>query len=185
MEVTEPRPGILLLSPPFLDDPNFRRTVVLLIEHSEEGSFGLILNLPVELEPGAIEGLLEGAEHLLALGGPVEQDVLHVLHRLGADIDGSMEIAPDVYWGGDFNALADVIATGEATREDIRLFLGYAGWSAGQLQEEVDAGGWIMAEVHPSFVFDAEPDTLWREVLRHMGGNYALMANFPEDPRLN
>jgi putative transcriptional regulator len=185
MEPGTPRSGMLLLSPPFLEDPNFRRTVVLLVEHDEEGSFGLVLNQPLDLDPGAIEGFLEGSESLLSIGGPVKQDTLHLLHRLPDRMPESLEVAPEIFWGGDFDVVKEMLASGELTTDLLRLFLGYSGWSPGQLQEEIDAGGWILTEVHPSFVFTDQPESLWRNVLRHMGGSFALLANFPDDPSMN
>jgi putative transcriptional regulator len=75
--------------------------------------------------------------------------------------------------------------SGDIAKQDLRFFVGYAGWSPGQLENEIDAGGWILAESSPDTVFAEEPSTLWRAVLRKMGGQYAVLANFPDDPRMN
>jgi putative transcriptional regulator len=177
--------GSLLLAPPLSQDPNFRRSVVLLCEHTDEGSFGLILNRPLELNLSEVledDGL---PPQRLGLGGPVQQNTLHYIHRLGEYFDDAIGVTDGVFWGGDFDTLKDMLRVGDATEENVRLFLGYAGWSAGQLDEEIGLDGWIVTPAHTDFVFDPEPERLWRTVLRSMGGEFAAVANFPDDPRLN
>ena len=176
---TELAPGILLVAPPDLQDPNFKRAVVLLCEHSDTGTFGLILNQNINVE---MSELLEDAVHV---GGPVQMDTLYFLHRFGADVGDATRVCPDVYWGGEFEKLQDTIRAREVTRSDVRFYLGYAGWSSGQLQEEVDAGAWILTQGSAELVFDTEAATLWRNVMIGLGGEYALLANFPDEPRLN
>lgn len=186
MESSDPQvsPGSLLLAPPESEDPNFRRTVVLICEHSDEGSFGLILNRPLKLH---LDEVLEDdlPAQPLGLGGPVQQNTLHYLHRFGDRVSGSIEIADDVFWGGDFESIRRILGEEHEAGSDLRLFLGYAGWAAGQLGEEMALGGWLLAQVKPEYVFAPDPHLLWRAVLRGMGGKYAVLANFPDDPRLN
>jgi putative transcriptional regulator len=90
-----------------------------------------------------------------------------------------------VLWGGDFDMILAIINAYQTSANDLRFFLGYAGWGEGQLYEEVEAGGWIVTGAQPHDIFDVEPDVLWRDVLRRMGGEYAILANFPDDPRMN
>ena len=180
-----PETGVLLIAPPIMDDPNFRRTIVLLCEHGVDGSFGLILNRGLTLQ---LHDVIEGANHyhgFLSLGGPVQPNTLHVLHRYGERFGESIEVLDDVYWGGDFDTIQDVLADEGASQSDVRFFLGYAGWSPGQLDAEIEQGGWIIASSDESMIFTAEPDKLWGEALRRLGGEYALLANVPEDPRMN
>lgn len=177
-------PGILLVAPPMMRDPNFWRAVVLLCEHGPGGSFGLILNRPLTLELSEVMNDLRG-ENMISLGGPVQRDTLHFLHRHGDQVSEAIPIVGGVHWGGDFEAIKTLIRTDATTPHDLRFFLGYAGWSPGQLEEEIEQGGWFLARAAEVFIFPEEPQTLWRLVMRRMGGEYALMSNFPADPRMN
>jgi putative transcriptional regulator len=179
-------PGALLVSAPMMQDPNFRRAVVLLCEHQpEQGTFGLILNQPVDVQLGdVVEGVF-AYDPPLHLGGPVQRDTLHFLHRRPDDIPGGIELPGSITWGGDFEAVQETARRGDASPEDLRFFVGYAGWSPGQLEEEFEEDAWILAPGSADVIFSASPDELWRSVLRRMGGQYAMLANFPDDPRMN
>lgn len=180
----DPAPGVLLVAPPMMQDPNFRRTVVLLCEHNDEGSFGLILNRPLPL---ALRDVMEeiGGEDMVSLGGPVQQNTLHFLHRHGELVEQSVSVVDGVHWGGDFEMIKQLIETEYASSTDLRFFLGYAGWSPEQLKDEIEQGGWFLTPATDGLIFSETPEQLWRTVLRHMGGEYAVLANFPDDPRMN
>lgn len=180
-----PAAGMLLIAPPILEDPNFRRSVVLLCEHTPEGSFGLILNRPLAVRLADVMEGVGSSDFPLQQGGPVQTDTLHFLHSRGEDIPDAIPVTEGIYWGGDFEALRILIDTAEVSSSEVRLFLGYAGWSPDQLEFEIEQGGWILSELAESVVFDADPSDLWRRTLRRMGGEYAVLANYPEDPRLN
>lgn len=178
--------GDLLISEPFMGDPNFERTVVLLCEHNEEGSFGFIINRPTTLSLAeATDNQLTGHDTPLFLGGPVEQDTLHFIHRMKDQIEGAQQVLDNVYWAGNYEQLKILLSSGNVSPEDIRFFIGYSGWGAGQLQSELEAGAWIAARVPGNRLFDTDPDQLWRQILNDMGGKYKLMSNYPTDPRLN
>jgi putative transcriptional regulator len=177
--VSELSTGVLLVASPNLVDPNFKRSVVLLCEHSDAGSFGLILNQNITVE---MSELLQDAVHV---GGPVQMDTLYFLHRFGDDVDGTVEVCPEVYWGGEFENLQDVIKGKDITKSDVRFYLGYAGWTEGQLQEEIHSDGWIVTSCSSDLVFELDSSELWRSVMIRLGGEFALMANFPDEPRLN
>ncbi|MBT8400036.1 MAG: YqgE/AlgH family protein [Rhodothermia bacterium] len=185
MELSDhlPKPGSLLIAPPALQDPNFFRSVILLCEHSGEGSFGLILNRPIEAEIEIMSSDLAGYTGGLQFGGPVQPDTLHFLHKL--ELPEAATIVTGVEWGGDFDALKQICSGRSVSDRELRLFLGYAGWGAGQLHDEIQTGGWIVTESDEKAVFSDEPGSIWRSRLRRMGGDYAVMANFPIDPRLN
>ena len=180
-----PETGTLLIAPPMLEDPNFRRSVVLLCEHDVEGSMGLILNRPLDMRLGEILDELISSDEPIALGGPVQTNTLHYIHRLGDDIPGSVTISDNLAWGGDFEVVKAMLQRGEIDPNILRFFVGYAGWSPGQLEEELDADGWIVSPSDEALIFSEEPQHLWRDILRRMGGEYALLANFPDNPRLN
>jgi putative transcriptional regulator len=177
--------GRLLISEPFMQDPYFKRSVVLLTEHSEGGSFGLILNKPI---PMYLHEAIENApafDSRLSLGGPVQKETLHYLHKLGNLIPNSTEIMDGVYWGGDFETIKELMITGKILPGDIRLFVGYSGWAEGQLQSEMSTKSWIVGRAKMEFLFTDKPDQLWNQILRNMGNPYSYMVNLPEDPRLN
>lgn len=185
MSDVELAPGILLIAPPALEDPNFRRSIVLICEHSEDGSFGLVINRLLDAEPSDV---LEGVDNYagnLSLGGPVQTDTLHYLHRHEEYVSDAIPIIDGVLWGGSFDAIKTLIESYQSSPQTLRFFLGYAGWGAGQLQEEIEQGGWIRTTANVEDVFTDDPDALWRNVLRRMGGEFAVLANFPEDPRMN
>jgi putative transcriptional regulator len=181
--------GKLLISEPFLGDPNFERTVVLLCEHNEEGSFGFVLNKNTEVNlKDALSEIdeVDNADGIrLYLGGPVEQNTLHFIHRMGENIEGSIRICEGIYWGGNYEQVKLMIQTGILSENDIRFFIGYSGWGVDQLQTEIDEATWIIADTSSEMVFDTPSDKLWREVLKSMGGRYKELANYPTDPRLN
>lgn len=185
MEKIELHKGVLLLSEPFLPDPNFKRTVVLLTEHDEEGSIGFVLNRPTELTVNDVLDNFPNFEAPIYVGGPVEQNTLHFLHHESLAIPGSKEVVPGLRWGGDFEAVKDGIANGLISKQHIRFFVGYAGWSAEQLEEEVNGKAWILSQASLSHVLGKSVETLWHNVLFEMGADYRLLANSPEDPSLN
>ncbi len=185
MELSDnaPGPGTLLIAPPTVQDPNFFRAVVLLCEHSANGSFGLILNRPIEVDIEILSTELTGFRGGISFGGPVQPDTLHFVHQL--DIPDAAPFMPKVNWGGDFEAVKEICRERTVTDNELKLFLGYSGWGAGQLHDEIQAGGWILTPGDPEAIFGDEPEELWRKRLRRLGGEYAVLANFPIDPRLN
>ena len=178
-------PGTLLLAEPPMADPNFRRTVVLLCHHDEDGSFGLVLNRPTEARLAELAASPLPFDAPLGHGGPVETETLHYLHPYGDEVPGCLDLAPGVAWGGDFETVVEGFQTGRFDVDRFRFFLGYSGWGPDQLQDEVDEGSWIVREATADVVFAESDDALWRALVRRLGGDYALLANFPDDPRLN
>lgn len=181
----KPEKGRLLISEPFLPDPNFERTVVLLCEHNEEGSFGFVLNKPSILKISEVMEEMTDLSNLVYVGGPVQQDTLHFIHR-NADVKNAVEIINHVYWGGDFENLMVMCDTGQISSNDIRFFLGYSGWGPGQLDNELEQDSWIVCDfVTDQLLFDTEPALMWRKALENMGGRFSMYSNYPTDPRLN
>jgi putative transcriptional regulator len=181
----KPEKGRLLISEPFLPDPNFERTVVLLCEHNEEGSFGFVLNKPSILKVNEVMEDIAVFENIVYVGGPVQQDTLHFIHR-SADVNSAVEIASHVFWGGDFENLILLCDTKQIAANDIRFFLGYSGWGPGQLDSELEQDSWIVCDfVTHQLLFDTDPQVMWRKALENMGGRFSMYSNYPTDPRLN
>ncbi|UII25623.1 YqgE/AlgH family protein [Fulvivirga maritima] len=181
----QPEKGSLLISEPFLPDPNFERTVVLLCEHNEEGSFGFVLNKPSTVLLDEIMEDVNDFSEKVYIGGPVQQDTLHFVHR-EENIEGGVPIAEGLYWGGNFEQLLSMINTKQVSGNDFRFFVGYSGWSEGQLKNELDADSWIVANyANEQLVFNTPEDELWKVVLKELGGRFNVYSNYPTDPRLN
>lgn len=178
--------GSLLVAEPFMQDSNFRRSVILVTDHTDdEGTVGFIINKPLTVQ---ISELVEDFPEIDALayyGGPVSTNTIHYIHNVGLLLEGSTEIAPGVYWGGDFEKLKFLIAHEMIKGENIRFFVGYSGWSPGQLIDELDAHSWITTEVHANYLFKSKPSRLWNQVMHHKGDVYSVLAQLPEQPNLN
>lgn len=183
---TAPKPGHLLISEPFLQDENFVRSVVLVCEHNDNGSFGLVLNKLSILKLNELIDELENFDLEVYVGGPVEQNTLHFIFSSEHQLEGSIPLGNDLWWGGDFDQLVLRLNQREISFDDIRFFIGYSGWASGQLDAELEENTWILCDsLDTADIFHASPDELWRIILKNMGGEYQLLANYPIDPRLN
>ncbi|MFB7334681.1 YqgE/AlgH family protein [Streptomyces adustus] len=181
--------GRLLVATPALADPNFDRAVVLLLDHDEEGSLGVVLNRPT---PVGVRDILEGWADLAGepgvvfQGGPVSLD-----SALGvAVIPGGGSAAAPLGWRRVHGAigLVDLEAPPELLASalgSLRIFAGYAGWGPGQLEDELVEGAWYVVESEPGDVSSPAPERLWREVLRRQRSELAMVATYPDDPSLN
>lgn len=175
--------GNLLIAGPSLFDPNFRRTVVLIGEHNDDGALGVVLNRPTPVRVAdAVPPLtpLVGDDQVLFVGGPVRPRSPVVL----AEFDHP-ELADVLAFGSIGFLTGDVEAgAGEGVRR-ARVFAGYSGWGPGQLEAELGSGGWIPEPAVEADVFCQDPEALWSSVLRRKGGEYALMVTMPFDPSTN
>jgi putative transcriptional regulator len=186
--VSDPEPllkGRLLVAAPPLHDPNFFRTVVLLLDHDDHGALGLVLNRPGELVAcdvvPRLAPLLDD-EAILYVGGPVQQDgVIGLAEYLDPAAFGAQPVVGPV---GvlDADLEPDELTDGIAR---VRAFQGYAGWGPGQLEAELSEEAWILAPAHAADAFDDDPGTLWRRALERLGGRYTMVARMPEDPGVN
>jgi putative transcriptional regulator len=182
----ESQAGKLLVATPVIGDPNFERTVVLLLEHAETGAFGLVLNRPTELDlldPLPQWYSFAARPSVVFVGGPVEQERAIALAKADAErtTNGWSPILGRV---GTLNLNVEPGDVGPGL-EEIRVFAGYAGWGAGQLESEVAAGAWFVVDAEPEDVMSDEPENLWASVLRRQKGTMALFAQYPTDPALN
>ena len=175
--------GQLLIAGPSLLDPNFRRTVVLVGEHTDEGALGVILNRASEatVEDAVPElAALIDDEELVHVGGPVQPSAIVVVADFADPEQAGALILDSV---GFLPAEVDPDAIGELHR--VRVFAGYAGWGPGQLDEELDEGSWIVAPALAEDVFTGDPEELWSDVLRRKGGPFQVLALMPPDPSAN
>ncbi|MCB0794103.1 MAG: YqgE/AlgH family protein [Flavobacteriales bacterium] len=183
--VLAPEQGRLLVSEPFLSDPYFRRSVVLLCEYGPDGAFGFMLNRSLDM---AINDLLEGVPPLrtsVCIGGPVQSSDLFYLHTFGSRLQGSAPILGDIHLGGDPDQLRAILRTDPDLAKYVRFFVGYSGWSAGQLDQEINDRSWLIASADKRAIMGHDHKDLWSNTLKAMGSAFAPLANFPEDPRHN
>ena len=181
----KPARGRLLVSGPYLADPYFRRSVVLLCMHDDEGSFGLVLNRPIDM---AVSDLMEDMPTVpssVGIGGPVQSGNLFYLHTLGPRIEGSMKVVDDIHMGGDYDQLKAMLSAAPKLAKHVRFFVGYSGWGADQLNTEIEQRSWLIHPADKRVVMNSRTENLWANTLRTMGPAYAPLANFPEDPSLN
>ncbi|WP_300569069.1 YqgE/AlgH family protein [Flavobacterium sp.] len=181
-----PKKGNLLVAEPSITgDLSFNRSVVLLADHNDEGSVGFILNKPLGY---SIHDLIPEikASFKIYNGGPIEQDNLYFIHNIPQLIPNSIEISSGIYWGGDFESTKDLINDGKISRNNIRFFLGYSGWDAEQLQNELESNSWIISEngLRNKIIGKSSAD-FWKEKIMEQGGDYLIWSNAPENPIYN
>lgn len=181
-----PIQGSLLISEPFMLDPNFERSVVLLCEHNEDGTVGLVLNNKSHLLISDLVQDVSSNDFPLYLGGPVESNVLFFLHRAYDKILSGTSVTDEIYWGGDFERIVELINNGDLRPDEIKFFLGYSGWSFGQLDNEIEQNSWaVHHNFSPTLTFVSEGEDLWKQALISLGPKYAHVAQFPKSPNLN
>jgi putative transcriptional regulator len=174
--------GKLLVSSPALIDPNFRKTVVLVAHHDDDGAMGLVLSRPSDV--AAVDAVptldgLPGSGDPVFVGGPVQPEAFMVL----AEFEDVTQAAAPIF--GDVGFMPAEADPDDLSIRRLRLFAGYAGWGAGQLEAELAEPSWIVVAAEPSDAFADDPDELWRAVLQRKGGPFALMESMPFDPGLN
>lgn len=177
--------GKLLLANPHLDDPNFIRSVIFLCEHNDEGSFGFVLNKKTSFLLHELIPEMRIQNIAVYEGGPVELNTLHFIHQCPEKIEGGKEVLEGVYWGGNFETLVNLINSNDIDPKKIKFFLGYSGWDEGQLETEMEENTWILSHADKRNLFATPYESLWRDVLKSLGGEYELLINAPIDPRLN
>jgi len=183
--VKQPKSGQVLIAEPLLNDPNFTRSVILLCEHSNEGSVGFVLNQVTELTLNDLAKDIYASHIGIYQGGPVQADTLHMLHRVPGNITGGMEVAKGIYWGGSYDELKEMVWNDDCGPSDIRLFMGYSGWGPGQLEKEIKEGTWLITDATDQLLFDTDPQDIWKKAIELLGRKYAFLANMPTDPQMN
>ncbi len=176
---------LLIAEPSAIGDVSFNRSVILLADHTADGSVGFIINKPLRY---TINDLVPDIDATFKIynGGPVEQDNLYFIHNVPNLIPGSIEISNGIYWGGDFDLTKDLINQGLIKRNNIRFFLGYSGWGAQQLEQEMEQNTWIVSEnLYENKIIGKSATDFWKQKILELGGDYPLWSNAPENPMLN
>lgn len=186
MPYSQIQKGTLLIATPDIDSGIFFRGVMLVCEHNPNGSFGLLINKNLDLElPEEIINVSSMSNPNVGVraGGPVQTNQMMLLHTSDTIADQTLEVCDGVHLGGDLQFLQDVLTDEKGA--SILLCFGYAGWGAGQLEQEFLDGQWFLHPGSQKHIFDTPPERLWQELLREMGGKYATLSMIPEDLSLN
>ena len=178
-----PQKGKVLISQPFMSDGCFKRSVVLLTEYSESGAIGFVLNKWLQVTIGTVMADFPAEESVLSIGGPVAANTLHYLHTFD-NIPDAIEVVNGIYWGGNIDVIRKLLSVSIMKPDDIRFFLGYSGWSDGQLDNELKNDSWLVGDIRPAQIIHPSYD-LWQESVRNMGEKYQLWTTFPENPGHN
>ncbi|UIR57592.1 YqgE/AlgH family protein [Sphingobacterium sp. SRCM116780] len=183
----DPQTGCLLISEPFMLDPHFERSVILLCDHDQkEGTLGFILNQKVVGTVGDLIKEISGCSFPLHIGGPVAQNELFFIHARFDLLLSGEEIRENIYFGGDAELLFSLINENKIKEEDIKFFIGYSGWQPDQLDKEIKENSWaVQNKFHSSLVFENDTELLWKQSVISLGAKYAHVANFPKSPNLN
>jgi len=179
-----PQKGRIIISEPFLPGNYFSRSAVLLVDYSPTGAVGFILNKPFETKINELLNILPDYTPEVFAGGPVGHDNLFYIHTLGEMIRGSIRIKDELHWGGNFNDIKLAIASGKAKPDQVKFFVGYSGWSAGQLDDEIADNSWLVTEANIKQIMKSNQN-FWLESVKNAGGHYEMWQNFPEDPNSN
>jgi len=181
----KPAKGRLLLSEPLMGDYYFGRAVVLLAEHNEEGSFGLVLNKPVSQKFNDVVKDFPEFDGSLYLGGPVETSSLFFIHTIGDIVEGAIEIGSGIYWGGDIEIIKEMMMLKSINKNDIRFSVGYSGWSPDQLHGEIEKNSWVVSKGLSKDILKINPESMWKQLLTPLGDKYRYWPKFPSNPGLN
>lgn len=185
LKIVKPAKGKLLVAEPFLGDPSFDRTVILIAEHNDEGTVGFVLNRPMGLSMSQVLKDFPEFNAPVFNGGPVQKENLYFVHSRGDLLPTSINLTDDLFWGGDIERIKMLISTGLLDENEIRFFLGYSGWGKHQLESEIEEQSWIVITQKAIDLFKHSDSNPWREILSNLGGDYRLWANSPADPLFN
>ena len=179
-----PSTGKILIAEPLLNDPNFSRSVVLLCDHNEEGSVGFVINQPTKLSLDDLLPELPACNINVFVGGPVQPDKIHMIHRI-PDILGGSLVCDDIFWGGSYDTLKTLLESGASIGDQIRIFIGYSGWTGGQLEHEMKDNTWLVANANAKLLFETDIKNIWLDSINLLGKKFSYLANFPINPQSN
>lgn len=181
-----PAKGRILIAEPFLRGVHFERSVVLLVEHDKVSTFGLTVNKPTRLVLNDYFPAIKEVQKIpIYLGGPVNHTRVFFIHTLGDLIPGSQLITDSLYFDGDLNTLLSYIVQNENLIDETKFFLGYSGWTKGQLAREIERDSWFVSGAHHNHILQAKDESFWRDSLSILGKKYRIWVNFPKNPMLN
>ena len=177
--------GGVLVADPFLIDPYFNRAVIMLAQFTDEGAMGFVLNQPTDLMIKEVFEDFPDFEARIYLGGPVDRDIIYFVHTKGDEIEDSIQVTTNLWWGGNFEKLKELIREGKINPNEVRFFLGYSGWSSGQLEEELEKDSWISGPLKKSFVLGNGYSKLWSRAIKSTESKRSFYGEFAFSPSLS
>ena len=182
----KPKKGSVLISDPFLNDPYFGRSVIVLCEHNKKGTFGFVLNNFLDIDLHKIDSNFPNINARIGFGGPVSKDSLFFIHSFGEKVKDSLKIQKELYYGGDFDDVCTILKEKPELNDQIRFFIGYSGWDEKQLDDEFDQKSWITVNnIDKSLILDTEQKDLWKTALEKQKGKFKMISKFPNNPSDN
>jgi len=181
-----PKMGNVLISDPFLDEDYFRRSVILLCEHNEEGTFGFVLNNYLDVDLHEVDEDFPDIQARISVGGPVDTQNLFFIHSFGDKIESSVKINDELSFGGDYEQILALLKQTPSNKKKIRFFLGYSGWAKDQLKEELKENSWIVANnILSKEILDTSNEHFWNYCLEKQGERFKTISKFPINPNDN
>ena len=177
--------GDVLVSEPFLNDFYFRRSAILIVDHNDEGSFGVVINKRLNVPFNDIIMGFPKFDADFYLGGPVDTDRVFFIHTIGEMIPDSHKIMSGLYWSGNINALKAMIKNDLIKSHEVRFYVGYAGWDGGQIRKELEANIWIVGKFSTKEILHTMPGKMWSTFVNKLGNRYILWNKFPVNPSDN
>lgn len=185
MKEKMPQEGDILIAEPFMKDYNFMRSVVYMAQTDTTGAIGFILNKKLGQTLGDLMNEMKGSLFPVFYGGPVKTDTIHFLHSRPDLIEGGELVGANLYWGGDFDLVIDLVATNRLSTNEIKFFLGQSGWNRAQLKQEMIDNSWLLGHADNQLIFQLEDQSIWQQAVRHLGKKYEPIIHYPIDPQLN
>lgn len=180
-----PTTGDFLISEPFMQDPNFQRSVVLLCQQQEDGFVGFSINKRIDFSVGDLVEELPDCNLPLFDGGPVGKEQMFFLHSMPELIPGGLQIQKDIFWGGDFDVVKRLVQSNTINPRRIKFLVGYSGWEAGQLEEELLEKSWLLTPALSNLVFQQQTEDIWKNAVKLLGEAYSPIIHYPKDPSFN
>jgi putative transcriptional regulator len=181
-----PKKGSILIADPFLNDNYFTRSVVILCDFSNEGSFGFVLTNYLDVDLATIDSTFPVKNAKISVGGPVETEHLFYIHQFGDQVDESIEIMDDLYFGGNYSQIQTLLEANTDNHKKVRFFLGYSGWGYTQLIEELKENSWMVVNnVTSSEIIETDREDFWKYCMEKQGKRYQIMSKFPKNPNEN
>lgn len=182
---TKPAAGRILISEPFTHDFFFGRSVVLLAEHADEGSFGVVINKPTKIKVKDVFPDLSGFDDYLFVGGPVSRENIFFIHTLGDSVPGTLPLPGHFCWGGDLGRIKHLITAGIAQPQNLRFFTGYSGWASKQLDQELQRHSWLVSNADKEVLMNRDPEKIWQNCVLKAGKKFSVWINYPLRPDMN